>query len=212
MEKFQREVRRLARERGVEKLYHFTPTVNLESILKNGLASQRLLEAHGVNFFAPDRYRFDDRPDALSMSIHSINRGLLLAKIAALGGDWAILEVDASVLWTHRCRFCWTNAASAEVAGYTAFLGGPYGFRKMFEDRTVNAFDLRSQRETYKRQENQPTDIQAEVQVFDPIDSDLIVDVTVKSDRVKRQVRSMMERIGEHRHVETCEHFFRNPF
>jgi hypothetical protein len=192
----------------VEKLYHFTPIVNLESILKHGLASQRLLEAHGVNFFAPDRYRFDDRPEALSMSVHSINQALLLAKIAEHGGEWAILEIEASVLWTHHCRFCWTNAASADVTNYTAFLGGPYGFEEMFRDRPLNAKDLRSQRETYNRRGNQPTDVQAEVQVFDPIDSDLIVDITVKSERVKRQVQSMMERIGEHRPVEICEQFF----
>jgi hypothetical protein len=192
----------------VEKLYHFTPAVNLESILRNGLASQRLLEAHCVSFFAPDRYRFDDRLDALSMSIHSINQALLLAKIAEHGGEWAILEIEASVLWTHRCRFCWTNAASADVTNYTAFLGGPYGFEEMFRDRPLNANDLRSQREVYARRENQPTDLQAEVQVFDPIDSDLIVDITVRNERVKRQLEALMDRIGEPRPVVICEQIF----
>ena len=192
----------------MEKLYHFTPTVNLESILKHGLASQRLLQARGVNFFAPDRYRFDDRPDALSLSIHSINQGLLLAKIAEYGGDWAILEIEASVLWTHPCRFCWTNAAAAEVRDHTAFLGGSYGFQKMFSDRPVNVSDHRSQRETYQRRNNQPTDPQAEVQVFDPIDSDMIIDVTVKNERVKSQVQAMMLRIGEPRPVEICAQIY----
>ncbi|WP_171049085.1 DarT ssDNA thymidine ADP-ribosyltransferase family protein [Rhizobium sp. MHM7A] len=208
MKDYQREIEKLARSKGIEKLYHFTPAVNAASILKNGLASQQLLQAHDIDFYAPDQYRFDDRLSALSLSIHSINEALLKKKIAEHGGDWIILEIEASILWTHSCRFCWTNAASSEVANYRPFLGGPWGFEEMFKDRPVSAIDLRSQRDTYGKRKNQPTDIQAEVQVFDPIDSDLIVDLTVKNPRVKREMEALMERIGERRPVVINEQIF----
>lgn len=202
------EIKELAESRGIEKLYHFTPAVNVASILKRGLASQQLLQAHGVHFYAPDQSRYDYRLSALSLSIHSINAALLRKKIAEHGGDWVILEIEASILWTHSCRFCWTNAASSEVANYRPFLGGPWGFEEMFKDRPVSAIDLRSQREAYGRLDSQPTDNQAEVQVFDPIDSDLIVDLTVKNPRVKLEMEAMMDRIGERRPVVINEYIF----
>ncbi len=209
MQKYQRDVRELAKSKGIEKVYHFTPTVNLASILQKGLASQELLEAHEVKFFAPDQSRLDKRTEAVSLSIHSVNQGLLIKKIAEHGGDWAILEIEASVLWTHNCRFCWTNAASAEVANYRPFLGGPWGLEEMFRDRPVSAVDPRSQRLAYRRAENQPTDLQAEVQVFDPIDSDLIFDISVKNERVKRELEALMDRIGVRRPVVVVEQIFR---
>lgn len=201
MQPYQREIKRLASLRGVTKLYHFTPAVNAESILTNGLASQQLLQAHGIDFYAPDSYRFDNRLDALSLSVHSINAQMLAKKVKEHGGDWLILEIDASVLWTHDCRFCWTNAASSQIANCRTFLGGPWAFEEMFKDRPVNLADQRSRREVFGRATCQPTDDQAEVQVFDPIDSDLIIDFTVKSDRVKRSLESLMARLDEPRPI-----------
>lgn len=208
LQEYQRHIKRLAASRGIEKLYHFTPAENVVSILKNGLASQQVLQGHGIEFYAPDQYRFDNRLSALSLSIHSVNEGLLKKKIAEHGGDWIILEVEASILWTHSCRFCWTNAASSEIINHTGFLGGRWGFEKMFEDRPINLVDRRSQRKTYGRLDCHPTDNQAEVQVFDPIDSDFIVDLTVKNPRVKREMEALMERIGERRPVVINEQIF----
>lgn len=209
MRDYRRDIRRIAERRGITKLYHFTPLVNVASILKNGLASQNLLDAHGIKFMAPDHHRLDNRLDALSLSIHSFNKTLLMKKIAEYGGEWPILEIDASVLWTHACRFCWTNAASSEVAGHRAFLGGKWGFETMFDDRPVSLADSRSQRAVYGRMDNQPTDIQAEVQVFDPIDSDLVIDFTVRSESVKRQLEAVMTSVGEHRPIMVNEGVFR---
>lgn len=208
LQEYQRHIKRLAASRGIEKLYHFTPAGNAVSILKNGLASKQVLLEQGIDFYAPDQHRFDNCLDALSLSIHSVNEGLLKRKIGEHGGDWLILEIKASVLWTHSCRFCWTNAASSEVINHRGFLGGRWGFEKMFEDHPISALDLRSQRETYGRLDSQPTDNQAEVQVFDPIDSDLIVDVTVKNQRVKRELEALMESVGEHRPVVVFEEIF----
>lgn len=209
MQDYQRDIKRIAAARDIQRLYHFTPAVNAASILKNGLASQQVLQAHGIDFYAPDQKRYDNRLGALSLSIHSVNESLLSRKIGEHGGDWLILELEASILWTHRCRFCWTNAASSEVTNYRGFLGGPWGIKEMFRDRSISALDTRSQREIYGRLDNQPTDNQAEVQVFDPIDSNLIVDITVKNTRVKRDLETLMDRIDERRPVVISERIFR---
>lgn len=208
MRDYRREIRRIATARGIQKLYHFTPLENVASILQNGLASQNLLQAHGIAFTAPDQLRLDNCLDAISLSIHSFNKALLVKKGAELGGDWPILEIDASVLWTHRCRFCWTNAASSEIANHRGFLGGEWGLRRMFEDAPVSLSDPRSRREVYGRSDNQPTDNQAEVLVFDPIDSDLVIDFTVKSQRVKARLEAVMASVGEHRPVVVNEAVF----
>jgi hypothetical protein len=203
-----RDLRRIVSLRGITKLYHFTPLVNVSSILKNGLASREVLQDHSVEFLAPDRQRLDNCLNALSLSIHSVNKSLLMKKMREYGGDWPILEIDASVLWTHNCRFCWTNAASSEITNHRGFLGGRWGFEKMFEDRGISGSDLRSQRETYGRLANQPTDFQAEVQVLDPIDSNLIVDFTVKSPRVKLALEATMKSVGEYRPIVVNEKAF----
>jgi hypothetical protein len=204
----QREIRRLCNLRGVKHLYHFTPAVNAGSILKNGLASQELLQAHGIEFHAPDQRRLDNRLNALSLSIHSVNQALLKKKIKEYGGDWIILEIDASILWTHNCRFCWTNAASSEVEKHRGFLGGRWGFEEMFKDRPISLVDPGSRREAYGRADNQPTDNQAEVQVFDPIHSDRIIDITVSTPRMKHALETLMGSIGEHRPVVIYEGIF----
>ena len=179
-----------ARERGITALYHFTPLPNLPSILADGLASRQVLDAHGVSYWYTDDWRADGRADALSLSIQEINRSMFSAKIRTSRCRWAILEIAPSVLWTHSCRFCWANASSGPVLNYTRYLGGPWGFRRMFEDCTVSAIDSRWSRGTFGTPDNRPTLNDAEVQVFTPIDPDLIVDVTVASecDRVDLEV------------------------
>jgi hypothetical protein len=201
-------IRAIAKRRGITKLYHFTPLDNVASILRNGLASQSLLRHHDIPFLAPDRQRLDNRLDALSLSIHSVNKALLIAYVARSGGDWAILEIDASVLWTHACRFCWTNAASSQLTAHRGFLGGTWAFERMFQDRPVSTVDLRSQREVYSRLDNQPTDMQAEVQVLQPIDSDLVIDFTVKSQSVKKRLEVIMATANERRPVTVNEFAF----
>jgi hypothetical protein len=173
------------------------------------LASRDLLLAHNVDFVAPDQHRYDGRLDALSLSIHSVNKAILLKKMAECGGDWPILKIDASVLWTHACRFCWTNAASSKILNHRGRIDGKWAFNYMFEDRPISLIDTRSQRETYGRLPNQPTDIQAEVQVLGHIHPDLVFDFTVKDERVKRRLEIVMNRIGEHRPIVVCEDAFR---
>lgn len=208
MHEFQREIRRQAAMREITRLYHFTPARNARSILCNGLASRNVLASHDIEFFASDTMRLDEMLDAVSVSIHSINSRMFAAKKREYRDDWLILELDASILWTHSCRFCRTNAAASEIRKHRGFLGGPWAFAKMFEDRPVSQTDDTSIRSKLQRAPFHPTDESAEVQVLDPIGPELIIDVTVRNQRVKGELESVMKEVGQIRPIEIYEEAF----
>ena len=189
-------IRNAARRRGITSLYHFTPSANLESILVNGLVSRRILDEHQVAYTYTDGWRNDGQPDAVSLSIHDINRSMFSQKMRNSRCTWVILEVDASVLWSHPCRFCWVNAASSEIVNHSGFIGGPWAFEKMFADCAVSAIDQRSSREVHNTRENMPTMNDAEVQVLAPIAPDLIRDVTVARDGNREAIEAAMKNAG----------------
>lgn len=192
MQNHQRKVRDIAISKGIKSLYHFTPARNAASILSHGLVSRQVLDDHGVEFYVTDAFRLDGRLDAISLSIQSINIEMFSRKMREIAGDWLIIELDASILWTHNCRFCWTNAAASEITSKRGSLGSPWAFATMFDDKPVNISDKSSYRERYGRTAAQPTDMQAEVQVLDHIDPSLIVDFTVKNEAVKRHLEVIM--------------------
>lgn len=189
-------IRNAARRRGITSLYHFTPSANLESILVHGLVSRRVLDEHQVAYTYTDGWRNDGQPDAVSLSIHDINRSMLSQKLRNSRCTWVILEVDASVLWTHPCRFCWVNAASSEIVNHSGFIGGPWAFEKMFADCVVSGVDERSSRGVYNTRENLPTMNDAEVQVLAPIAPELIRDVTVAQDTNRAAIEAAMKAAG----------------
>lgn len=171
-------IRNAARRRGVTSLYHFTPSANLESILANGLVSRQILDDHQAAYMYTDGWRNDGQLGAVSLSIHGINDAMFAQKVRNSRCSWAVIEVDASVLWTHRCRFCWVNAASSEIVSHSGFIGGPWAFEKMFDDCAVSVVDQRSFRHVNQTPDNVPTMNDAEVQVLDPIAPGLIRNVT----------------------------------
>jgi hypothetical protein len=210
VQKHRDEVRKLVAARGISRLYHFTRAENARSILSHGLVSRNVLLHNDVEFFPTDAMRGDDRLDALSLSIHWINTAMFERKKRELGGEWLILEIDASVLWTHSCRFCWANAASTEMRRYQRnFLGGPWALQKMFDDRSVSLADGRSYRDVFQRPDNRPTDEAAEVQVLDPISPDLIIDATVRNRVAKNWLSDVMHEVGQVRPIAIYADIFR---
>ena len=117
------------------RLCHFTPFDNIAGILQHGLLSREALERCGVNFKPSDFERLDNKLDVVSLSIQTINFAMFGAKRDRLRSEWIVFEVDPSVLWTHRCRFCWENAASRQIVRHTGRMDGPWAFQKMFEDK-----------------------------------------------------------------------------
>lgn len=189
-------IRSAALRRGVTSLYHFSPFANLESILANGLVSRRILEDHRAAYVYTDDWRNDGQPDAVSFSIHDINRSMFSQKLRLSSCAWAIFEVDASVLWTHPCRFCWVNAASSTIVNHRGRIDGPWAFEEMFADRAVSASDARSSRDVFDTPENMPTRNDAEVQVLAPIAPEAIRDVSVASESCRAAAEAAMNAVG----------------
>jgi hypothetical protein len=210
LDQYRKDIKDLAEARGISRLYHFTRAENARSILTHGLVSRDILVANGVEFLASDAMRADGRLDALSLSIHWINRAMFDLKKRVLGGEWLILEIDASVLWTHACRFCWENAARSEMSRYKdRHLREAWAFDRMFDDRPVNLADTRSYRDVFLRPDNRPTDEAAEVQVLTPIDRDLIIDVTVRNQVAKDWLSAVMQEVGHVRPIAIYADIFR---
>lgn len=189
-------IRSEALQRSIKSLYHFTPLPNLESILVSGLLSRRILDQNQMKYFCTDDWRNDGQPDAVSFSIHEINGSMFSKKLDSSDFSWAILEIDASVLWTHDCRFCWKNASSAEIVDHTGYIGGPWAFRKMFDDRPVNVLNQQSFRKFYRRSQNKPTRNDAEVQVLETVSPQLIRDVTVARESHRETAKLAMASAG----------------
>jgi hypothetical protein len=152
--------------------------------------------------------RLDDRLDGVSLSIHSINHGMFSAKKRTFRHEWVILAFDASILWTHPCRFCWVNAASRDIPRHS-FLGGPWAFKKMFEDHAISLADSTSMRNAQFRKEFEPTNNDAEVQVLSPIAPELILGGIVRNKEVKFALEELMKENCRVKPVEVDEKLFR---
>ena len=158
-------------ERDIPHLLHFTPTENLANIAAYGIHPRRMLQ--GLPYRPSAEGRLDGRSDAISVSVTGLNTWMFAAKRKSSGvRDWTVLMLSPSILWTHSCRFCWTNAASNEIAK-KGFLGGPWAFDEMFR---------RSTPESHSLPEAFPTHNDAEVQVLESIAPTLIVGMVVDRD------------------------------
>ena len=209
MKSYRQEIRKEARKRGISELFHFTPDQNVRSILVHGLASPSALTDHGIAFLPTDKWRLDERLDAVSTSIHSVNESMFEAKRKTYDGEWVIFALDASILWTHRCRFCWLNAATSEIRRHRGFMEGPWAFRQMFEDRSASHADIRSYRGVMRRVDCEPTSNAAEVQVLDPIGPDLIIGAVVKDAVIATALEHVMHEVERVRPVKIIEDVFR---
>ncbi|MFZ3583129.1 DarT ssDNA thymidine ADP-ribosyltransferase family protein [Loktanella sp. DJP18] len=202
-------IQRAANARGIACLVHFTPAVNAMSILTHGLASRPTLDEAGIDYAYTDDWRGDGKMDAVCLSISQIYLSMLASKRKVYNGEWVVFLLDASILWTHNCRFCWTNAASREIRNHRGFLGGPWGFDEMFAPRPVSMIDATCRRTAYSLADDVTTDNAAEVQVFDQIDSDLILGVGVQSEWHKTRMENMMLDIDRVRPVEVFDQIFK---
>jgi hypothetical protein len=189
-------IEQVVRKRGITTLVHFTRVDNLCGIARNGLIPRSELEANSRNRVEfNDSLRLERRTHHSCLSITKINyRMFWRYKYRFPEVEWCILELEPEVLWSQRCLFCRTNAASsgtvaqAESYGWTA-----KGLDQMFHDpvdtphgrhaRCALAGGLR---------ENQTSDPQAEVLVQGRIDPRLIRTVVVPSlvgvEEVNRQL------------------------
>jgi hypothetical protein len=179
---FQSEISR----RGIEYLIHFTPTINLYSILEQGkLMSRRALENLDFEQFDvldyiqfTDSVRYDDK-SFINLSISGPNTFLFSQFQERTKDDitisWCILKIDPKHIYEKDTKFAVTNAASnaAKSIGVT---GDIEKFKMLFANNINIPFGVRN-----RLNSKFPTNVQAEVLVKDGIPIESIIQVCFDS-------------------------------
>ena len=147
-------------------LVHFTRVENLPSIMQHGLCSITTLRDKQIDFRFNDHLRLEGQPHAICLSIgHPNDKMFASYRWKSPDQGWAVVVVDRCVLWSLDTAFCNHNAADKRIRQ-----------RSLGDLKTVAAFDnlfiplsnLPS-REESRLLPYDPTDVQAEVLVFDTL-------------------------------------------
>jgi hypothetical protein len=199
-QEFQREID----ERRIQHLIHFTPTLNLFSILEHGqLMSRAMLEDLDIQQYDildyiqfTDEQRYDDK-NYINLSISGPNTYLLKKFIAKTQNDmtihWCVLKIDPIHICEVGTLFSVTNAASNAAKNQFGIFDDIQSFRKIFDD------ELRIRTRTSPRvltrhnvAAKYPTDVQAEVLIKDTIPSSNIISVCFRSNEAMAQAKAAM--------------------
>lgn len=201
------QIRERVERRDIQHLVHFTQVRNLASIVTNGLLSRAELLARGLDAFASDSYRLDEKDEAISVSVSAINWEMFKAKQKTFGRTaWIVLLLDPSILWTHDCRFCSRNAASREMRDHRGRLDGLWGFAQMFSDNPPPAFQGSSYRTDTGIPHSLTTRPDAEVQVFGAVAPEAILHAWLDRLNLANAVQAELNRLpGQERDVSVRE-------
>ncbi len=155
----------------VPRLVHFTRAVNLPSIMAHGLYPVARACEIGATPHINDEYRWDGHRNGTSISIAFPNCQMLYKyRMDEPEVDWAILALDPALLWTKDCAFCCHNAADGRISSQPLpDLKTLEAFKGMYDEIE----GIPSRREQ-KLKPFDPTDVQAEVLVFDVIEPQYI--------------------------------------
>jgi len=164
-------IEEIAKNKGIECLWHFTRLENLEAILENGLVPRSVLEDNGDVVDYNDELRLDGQKDAICFSIGFPNYRMFYSlRETHKDIEWVVLACEPEILWTKDCAFCTENAASNNVTKIALQdRKGADAFEKLFEE-----IDGKPSREELGISAFCPTNPQAEILVFDRVEPELI--------------------------------------
>lgn len=191
-------IRKIADERGIVHLCHFTPAPNLNSIVEYGLLCRDNLSASERFAYTSSDHRLDSENRAISISISAVNHRMFEGKRAKSGRiDWIVLILCPSVLWTHECRFYARNAARREMHGHRGFLGGPWALNEMFSPiSSPSSFTGESYRSDTGIPDCLTTYSDAEVQVLEPISSRYLIGAWVSHISLAEKVQLYLNQLS----------------
>lgn len=168
-------IENILRERQIKYLCHFTRLENLESILTHGLIPRSDLynPVFNPNCDLPvsglfnDTVRADNHPDAICLSIAFPNSKMFYKlRREQENSQWVVIVLHSSLLLSKNCAFYPTNAANNNVRhSNISNFQGERAFNILFDDIGDKRQFLLSK---------DPTDVQAEVLVFDNIETNYI--------------------------------------
>ena len=159
-------MKRIMEERNIDRLYHFTQASNLKSILEHGIMPKDDLDYLGITSRCNDEYRFDGCTNAVCTSLEFPNYRMFYSlRMKQRDIDWAVIMLDARIVYELPCAFCWTNASDSMVSAIPIQQRmGRNAFENLFADHPDYP-----KREQLHIPDFYPTNPQAEVLVFDTI-------------------------------------------
>ena len=190
-------IQQICEGRGITTLIHFTRIKYLRSILHEGLLDhQSLLKRHGQQFVPNDKQRIDGHKEAICLSI-SFPNSPLFSKFSWSDdkkqpdySGWVVLLLDAKVLWELDCAFCQENAASNAVRHILLEeRKKPDALKGMFVDVCRDTKGDVYEGQSMQIPNHYPTHPQAEVLVFDQIQSDYIKELHFYDESTLKQWR-----------------------
>lgn len=87
-------IQEIVQQRNITKLFHFTHSDNLASIIESGLLSRSDLDAEGDDYSFNDSERIDGHLDAICLSVSFPNAKMFYKCRMLKPGNWVILEID----------------------------------------------------------------------------------------------------------------------
>lgn len=179
--------------RGIKYLIHFTPTINLWSIMEHGkllcretLESLNIEETDVLDYAEfTDEVRFDDKR-YINLSISFPNTFLFSRFIQKTSSEphivWTVLKIDPKYIYHRNTLFSITNAANSHNKRTYGITGDIAKFRMMFSPN-FNVVSFTSSRMVTRGQlaPQYPTDVQAEVLVRDEIPFSDVIQVCFKN-------------------------------
>nr|WP_319949359.1 DarT ssDNA thymidine ADP-ribosyltransferase family protein [uncultured Shimia sp.] len=167
--------------RQINYILHFTQLSNLEGILARGILPRVQADSAGLNYTYNDQHRWDGHTNATCCSIGFPNYKMfwqLRCKDPTV--EWVVIALKPDILLEKPCAFYPTNAASNTVRHLnTQSFAGPVALANMFAD-----VPGKPTREALKLPDDCTTDPQAEVLVFDTIQTRYIEGVATASKKV----------------------------
>lgn len=168
-----------ARELRIPHLVHFTRCENLPNILLHGLMSVNMCQKKGIARLCNDLNRYDAQPEGTSLSIAFPNYRMFWKYRQLMPqADWVVLLIAPQVLRRKDCAFYRHNAADARMIRQPREeMKSVQALRDMF-----SAED--GARESWLRSYD-PTDIQAEVMMYDVIEPRLVEAIAFENAEVR---------------------------
>lgn len=162
--------------RGIKNFCHFTPIGNLENILNNGLYPRDYIDDNIPDAIWTDNERLESMRNGVCLSISFPNYKMFYSKRMQRKDieSWAVILLDPKkVILNHDCAFFQTNSAfSGNKNRPSSKFKTSNAFLSLFDEEVETRNGVVT-REDYLK-DKFPTDVQAEIVVFDHILPDSI--------------------------------------
>jgi len=159
------DVKSIIKEKEVPFLVHFTNIKNLESIFNHGLVPRNQLDELESESETNDEYRLDGHENSISLSIAFPNCQMFYKIRQNSDAQYCVLALSTELLLKYESAFCKYNAADGTISSQDiGTLQSPKALLSMFDELPSQRARAEQKLESYD-----PTDVQAEVLVFDTI-------------------------------------------